>query len=65
MMMEERKLDVSQKVVMATESRIISIISSLHNKVVSPTNQSLQLSQVHLPSQLPGEATETRVIHSQ
>lgn len=41
MMMEERKLNVSHKVAMATESRIISIISSLHNKVVSPTNQSL------------------------
>ncbi|CAI9171477.1 unnamed protein product [Rangifer tarandus platyrhynchus] len=46
---------------MATESRIISIISSLHNKVVSPTNQSLQLNQVHLPSQLPGQERGTWV----
>ena len=48
---------------MATESRIISIISSLHNKVVSPTNQSLQLNQVHLPSQFPGKAIDMRVLH--
>lgn len=48
-MMEERKLNVSHKVAMATESRIISIISSLHNKVVNPTNQSLQLNQVSAP----------------
>lgn len=48
---------------MATESRIISIISSLHNKVVSPTNQSLQLNQVHLPSQFSGKAIDMRVLH--
>lgn len=63
MMMEEGKLNASHEVAMATESRIISIISSLHNKVVSPTNQSLQLNQVHLPSQLPGKAIDMRVLH--
>lgn len=41
MMMEERKLNVSRAVVMATELRVISITSMEHNKVVSPANQSL------------------------
>ena len=63
MMMEEGKLNASHEVAMATESRIISIISSLHNKVISPTNQSLQLNQVHLPSQLPGKAIDMHVLH--
>ncbi len=39
--MEERKLNVSCAVVMATEPRVISITSTAHNKVVSPVNQSL------------------------
>lgn len=43
MMMEERKLNVSCTVVMATELRVISIISMVHNKVVSPVNQSVEL----------------------
>lgn len=41
MMMEERKLNVSCAVVMATEPRVISITCTAHNKVVSPANQNL------------------------
>ena len=43
MMMEERKLNVSCTVVMATGLGVISIISAAHNKVVSPVNQSVGL----------------------
>lgn len=46
MMMEERKLNVSCMVVMATELRVISIIGAVHNKVVSPVNQCLELKQI-------------------